>query len=204
MRRLGNNRGQALPLVALQLWLIAGVGVVVVMIGARALDQSRAQAGADAVALGEALAPGSGIDLALRNSVTVEMSRNDHRVEVTATRDSGTALATAELVRPAWQGLNRSLYAALARAERRLGEELVVVSGLRTRAEQEQLWLNRSDNPRPVALPGTSLHERGMAVDVALHQVDRLARIGPFVGLCQPLPLSDRVHFTLCRTTPTR
>ncbi|MFV2040151.1 MAG: M15 family metallopeptidase [Acidimicrobiales bacterium] len=204
MYRQREDRGQALPLVALQLWLIAGVGILVVMIGTRAVDQSRAQAGADAVALSEALEPGSGRELAGRNSVIIESLRRDTAVEVTAASRSGTAHATAELTRPAWQGLHPALQSALARAERSMGETLIVVSGLRTRAQQEQLWANRNNNPRPVARPGTSLHERGLAVDVAIRQTELLARFGPPNGVCRPLPLSDPVHFTMCQTTPTR
>jgi hypothetical protein len=42
-----------------------------------------------------------------------------------------------------------------------------VTSGFRSRAKQEQLYANRASNPNPVAPPGTSMHERGLAVDVS-------------------------------------
>lgn len=38
-------------------------------------------------------------------------------------------------------------------------------SGYRSMAEQQQLWNNRASNPNPVAAPGTSLHEQGLAAD---------------------------------------
>lgn len=43
-----------------------------------------------------------------------------------------------------------------------------IVSGRRSRASQERLWAAflRGDHPGPVARPGTSLHERGEAVDL--------------------------------------
>lgn len=125
-------------------------------------------------------------------------------VEVTVSSGHVQAAAAAAGGPAAWNGLDERIQRALRRAELLLGEELVVVSGLRSRAEQERLWATRHANPYPVARPGTSLHELGLAVDVALHQVVRLAAIADATGLCQPLPLVDPVHFTLCRTTPTR
>lgn len=42
---------------------------------------------------------------------------------------------------------------------RRHGWKGSITSGVRTRAEQQQLWDNRASNPNPVARPGTSNHE---------------------------------------------
>ena len=47
-------RGQTLPLVALQLWLIAAVMVLVALVGERAITRARAQTAADAAALAAA------------------------------------------------------------------------------------------------------------------------------------------------------
>ncbi|MBM3269909.1 MAG: peptidoglycan-binding protein, partial [Candidatus Sericytochromatia bacterium] len=49
-------------------------------------------------------------------------------------------------------------------AARRDGIDLVINSGYRTRAEQERLW-RANPNPRYVAPPGTSNHEKGNAID---------------------------------------
>lgn len=38
-------------------------------------------------------------------------------------------------------------------------------SGYRSLAEQQQLYANRASNPNPVAAPGHSLHEQGLAAD---------------------------------------
>jgi hypothetical protein len=96
-------------------------------------------------------------------------------------------------------GLAPEMRAALARAEAALGTPVPVVSGWRSSAAQSALYANRGSNPYPVARPGTSAHERGTAVDVPRAFVPRLVAVGPAVGLCQPLPESDPIHFELCR-----
>jgi D-alanyl-D-alanine carboxypeptidase len=95
-------------------------------------------------------------------------------------------------------GLAPAMLAALARADGLLGRPVTVVSGLRTRAQQEALWERRATNPYPVARPGTSDHERGLAIDVPRQEIDDLLRVAPAAGLCQPLPVTDPVHFIVC------
>jgi hypothetical protein len=46
------------------------------------------------------------------------------------------------------------------------GITIRVVSGYRSTAQQAVLYANRASNSNPVAAPGTSLHERGRAVDL--------------------------------------
>jgi LAS superfamily LD-carboxypeptidase LdcB len=48
------------------------------------------------------------------------------------------------------------------------GTDFEIVSGRRSTAEQQRLWDNRASNPNPVAVPGTSLHEKGLAIDVRI------------------------------------
>lgn len=48
---------------------------------------------------------------------------------------------------------------------KRRGIDIVIHSGLRDTAHQQRLWNNRASNPNPVARPGTSPHEFGVAVD---------------------------------------
>jgi D-alanyl-D-alanine carboxypeptidase len=57
---------------------------------------------------------------------------------------------------------------ALETLAARRGETFNVTSGLRTHAEQTRLWNNRHSNPYPVAQPGTSRHESGLAADVTI------------------------------------
>ena len=45
------------------------------------------------------------------------------------------------------------------------------------------------------------MHERGLAIDVPRTFVATLRAVAAAVGLCQPLPVSDPVHFELCRRT---
>jgi hypothetical protein len=88
--------------------------------------------------------------------------------------------------------------AALARAEALLGEPVPITSGWRSPADQQRLWDQRAGNPYPVARPGTSRHEQGLAVDVPRAFVPRLRAVAHRVGLCFPLPTTDPVHFEIC------
>jgi len=193
------SRGQSVPIVALVLWAVAGVAILVGLIGERAIDRARAQVGADAVALAAAAHPGPADAIAARNGVRIERLDRGVVVDVVTSTGTASAAASAESNRPGWDGLDPSTVAALRRAEVVLGERLPVVSGRRTHAQQTELWLDRNLNPYPVAEPGTSLHEVGLAVDLSLSAARRLAPISVGVGLCRPLPVSDPVHFVVCR-----
>ena len=48
------------------------------------------------------------------------------------------------------------------------GKPLVINSGFRSIADQTRLWNARASNPNPVARPGSSLHEQGLAADGTL------------------------------------
>jgi peptidoglycan L-alanyl-D-glutamate endopeptidase CwlK len=48
------------------------------------------------------------------------------------------------------------------------GITIRVISGLRSYASQSALYAARASNPRPVAAPGTSKHEKGLAVDLSV------------------------------------
>jgi uncharacterized protein YcbK (DUF882 family) len=89
--------------------------------------------------------------------------------------------------------------AALARAEQILGHPIAITSGYRSREDQERLYANRANNPYPVAAPGSSMHEQGLAIDVPVGDVPELVRVGSQAGLCHPLPEADPVHFEVCR-----
>ena len=95
-------------------------------------------------------------------------------------------------------GLSPGLLAALDRADALLGFPVPVASGLRSYEEQQALWDRRATNPYPVARPGTSDHERGRAVDVPRAAVEAVLGVAEAAGLCQPLPVSDPVHFVAC------
>ena len=63
---------------------------------------------------------------------------------------------------------NPELLARLEALATRKGLQFHITSGLRTIAEQQQLWDNRGSNPFPVARPGTSRHQSGRAADVTI------------------------------------
>jgi uncharacterized protein YcbK (DUF882 family) len=197
------------PLVAV---LAVFVGVLCLglgRLGGTANAKARAQLAADAAALAGA-AEGSGAARALAAAngaevLDVETDGPDVQVKVrvrdveawaraTATRPAGTRVAGAAAV----NGLVPELRSALERADALLHVHVPITSGWRSYAEQERLWRHRAGNPYPVARPGTSTHEQGRAVDVARPFVTRLRSISARLGLCQPYPSTDPVHFELC------
>jgi uncharacterized protein YcbK (DUF882 family) len=89
--------------------------------------------------------------------------------------------------------------AALARAEQLLGHPVPITSGFRSSEKQAELYANRAANPYPVAAPGSSMHEKGLAIDVPADFVPRLLEVAPKAGLCQPYPADDPIHFEVCR-----
>ena len=206
-----DDHGQAVPLAAAMVAVVT-IALVGLVPAAQALaDRARARTAADAAALagavdGEhtarALARDNGAEL-------VDFERTGDEVVVGVRLGDVEARARAHVTRrPATSpgpegsgdraGLAPAMLAALARADGLLGYPVHVVSGLRTRAEQQDLWDRRHTNPYPVAPPGTSDHERGLAVDVPRDAAAALAAIGPLAGLCQPLPETDPVHFVVC------
>ena len=117
-------------------------------------------------------------------------------------RARSRAADLAALVASGRQGLAPAVVASLARADVLLGRPVPVVSGLRSTARQAELYAQRASNPYPVAPPGSSKHEQGLAVDVPLGLAPALAGIASSTGLCQPYPRTDPVHFELCAPGP--
>lgn len=211
-RRRVDDRGQAVPLAGAMLAVVT-IALVALVPAARAVvDRARARTAADAAALaGAADGEQAARDLAARNGAElVEFDRHDAEVTVRVRIGDVDAYARARATRRpspgstavgtagARAGLAPAMLVALARADGLLGHPVPVVSGLRTRAEQEALWQRRHRNPYPVARPGSSDHERGLAVDVARSNVDELLTVAAQAGLCQPLPETDPVHFVVC------
>jgi hypothetical protein len=178
-------------------------------LGGDAAAAARARTAADAAALaGAAAGEDTARAIAAANGgELVEFLEEGPEVQVRARVGSTEAVARATRVGagPAGAGvagaagLTSEMRAALARAEAALGGPVPITSGWRSPAAQRALYANRAANPFPVARPGTSAHERGEAVDVPRSFAPRLAAVGPTVGLCQPLPRTDPVHFELCR-----
>jgi hypothetical protein len=211
------------PLLALVVVLVGVVALALGRMGGAAAARADAQTAADAAALAGAAGGRSAAEsLAAANGariVSFEQDDRDTRVVV----EVGPAQAIGKARRDAGggeggsggggsggggggsgtagsrEGLAPAMKAALARAEQILGHEIPITSGYRSREEQERLYANRANNPYPVAVPGSSRHEQGLAIDVPTATVPELARVGPGAGLCHPFPEADPVHFELCR-----
>jgi D-alanyl-D-alanine carboxypeptidase len=202
------------PLAAAMVALCCMALLALVPVAGALDDRARARTAADAAALAGAadgelaarqVAKANGADLlaieGAGGGVVVHVRVGDVEAYARARatrRPGGGAGGAAVVVGGRRAGLAPAMLAALARADGLLGHPVTVVSGLRTRSEQEALWEARATNPYPVARPGTSDHERGLAIDVPRSDVPELRRVAPAAGLCQPLPATDPVHFIVC------
>jgi D-alanyl-D-alanine carboxypeptidase/Putative Flp pilus-assembly TadE/G-like len=208
----GNDGGQIVPLAA-ALVALCCVALLALAPVARALDdRAQARTAADAAALaGAAAGERTAREVAGANGADLlEIERNGDDVVVQVRVGEVEAYARARATRRPVDaggtagaggrrsGLAPAMLAALARADGLLGRPVTVVSGLRSRSQQEALWRRRATNPYPVARPGTSDHERGLAIDVPRAEVGDLLRVARAAGLCQPLPVTDPIHFIVC------
>lgn len=196
--------GQILPLIALVIVGAACAVLIVAALGDATVRKADAVTAADAAALAGAasgaasadrLARANGAELAdyqrlPGGDVRVVVERDGAQASARARRSSASAVASGELA-PAMR-------AAIRRAESLLGQPVPIVSGYRSPAAQRRLWEGRATNPYPVAAPGSSQHERGLAIDVPRTFVATLLTVAADAGLCQPLAASDPVHFELC------
>lgn len=196
--------GQILPLMALVIVSAACAVLIVAALGDATVRKAGAVAAADAAALAgatsgaasaEQMARGNGAALAdyqrlAGGDVRVVVEREGVQASARARRSPAGAEASA--------GLAPAMRAAIRRAETLLGQPVPVVSGHRSHAAQRRLWEGRASNPYPVAPPGSSQHERGLAIDVPRSFVATLLTVAADAGLCRPLPASDPVHFELC------
>lgn len=211
-----SQRGSALWLIVVVSAMASLMILGAVRLGTAAVTNARARNAADAAALaattGGAGAAGrvASASGAVVSEVRVGVSggRVDSEVVVAVDGPDGREVARAAAQRELpvggtgrRAGLAPAMLAALARADDLLGEQVPIVSGHRSRANQQALWDARDSNPYPVARPGTSLHEVGLAVDVPLSFVARLLSVAAASGLCHPLPTSDPVHFVVCPIT---
>jgi hypothetical protein len=210
-RRWRSEAGQVVPLVAV-LVLAAGGGMIALgRVGQAAVERAHARSAADAAALaGAAEGEGAAQDLAAANGarlLSYEEDGPEAEVRVAVGRAEASARARRDFdvgglgggggAGPG--GLAPAMQAALARAEQLLGRPVPVTSGYRSPAHQAELYRRRATNPYPVAPPGTSMHERGLAIDVPSSFVPGLLRVSAQAGLCHPYPESDPVHFEVCR-----
>jgi hypothetical protein len=208
-----DDRGQVTPLLAFAVGLTAVMVLGLAHMGRVVADRAQARTAADAAALaGAAEGEGAARTLAEANGgevVSYVTQGDEVLVGVTVGGVEAFGRARRRVVVSAApgpfpggegkrRGLSPAMLAALARADQLLGQPVPVVSGYRSRAQQEVLWERRGSNPYPVAAPGSSLHERGLAVDVPRGFVEELLTVADEAGLCHPLPRTDPVHFVVC------
>jgi len=95
-------------------------------------------------------------------------------------------------------GLNPELSKKLEEADvahiEQFGKPLPITSGFRTKEEQQRLYDQRASNRNPVAMPGTSKHEVGNAVDISASVPNEF--LSQF-GLHRPMGTKDPVHTEL-------
>lgn len=91
--------------------------------------------------------------------------------------------------------LQNSINGLSAEYKQLTGKDLNITSGARSPQQQAQLFANRGTNPYPVAPPGTSMHEKGGAIDVDPATADYLDKSGLLkkYGLHRPYA-NDPVH----------
>ena len=214
MSRL-SERGSTTPLIALLVLAAGGLCLGLGRMGGVAVARAQARTAADAAALaGAAEGRAAASSVAEANGARLTGWEVEGReVEVAVVIGEVGARARAQRVDPppavgvgggaGRAGLHPSMVAAIAAAERLLGRPIPISSGYRSPAQQQALWDRRHSNPYPVARPGTSKHERGLAIDVPSAFVPTLLAVAATAGLCQPMPSTDPVHFEACRpSTP--
>jgi D-alanyl-D-alanine carboxypeptidase-like protein len=76
-----------------------------------------------------------------------------------------------------------------------LGLHPRVTSGFRSYTEQSQLWMTRKGNKNPVAAPGTSQHEFGLAYDLVADDPGTAVYVGQALGMVWSE--SDPVHYAV-------
>jgi hypothetical protein len=203
-----NQRGSTLPFVALAI-VMAGLSIVLLgRVGAAATARAGARNAADAAALaGAASGRTAAAELATANGAVLldykEIGLDTEvRVRVGPAEAVGRAQRSGEREGAGagpTKGLAPAMRAALARAEQLLGRPVPITSGFRSTQAQAALYDSRGANPYPVAPPGSSMHERGLAIDVPADFVPTLLAVAPKAGLCQPYPSDDPIHFEVCR-----
>ncbi len=91
-------------------------------------------------------------------------------------------------------GMAPAMRVSILRLERALGGPLQINSGYRHPAYQAILCQRVKG---PCAPPGRSMHNIGLAIDAGNYgAVAAAVNRDPSIGLCQPLPANDAVHFS--------
>ena len=91
------------------------------------------------------------------------------------------------------QPIMKTLWGIIKQMAPQWGINVQLTSGYRSTAQQASLYANRASNPYPVAPPGTSQHEYGLAIDIASNNLQALDEAWKSAGLWHSW--ADRIHF---------
>jgi hypothetical protein len=202
------EQGSTLPFIALAI-VMAGLTVILLgRVGGAATARAGARNAADAAALaGAAAGRAAATELAHANGAEL-LDYKETGLDTEVRVRLGPAEAVGRAQRSGdregagagpTKGLAAAMRAALARAQQLLGRPVPITSGFRSTEAQAALYDDRAANPYPVAPPGSSMHERGLSIDVPADFVSTLLAVAPKAGLCQPYPTGDPIHFEVCR-----
>ena len=203
-----SDTGQVLPMVAALIAIVGVMAMQLVRVGEAAYQRAQAQTAADASALAgvadgraaaESEARANRARLVSYREINADVQVSVRLGKATAQARARGADETATSAQGSSTGLAPAMRAAIARAAALLGRPIPITSGFRSLAQQRALWARRHRNPYPVAPPGTSMHGRGLAIDVPRSFVPVLLGVARRAGLCQPYPRNDPIHFELCR-----
>lgn len=112
--------------------------------------------------------------------------------------DSGAAVAAQPNLGPKLHPQLRAIARNLPAFARRAGFTARVTSGYRSYATQKKLYLDyiSGKNSYPAQPPGTSEHERGLALDIVSNNQNLLVSILTSIGLVWAGP-NDDIHFQM-------
>ncbi len=119
-------------------------------------------------------------------------------VQPSASPNSGAVVPNDSNAIPGTVGMNQRL-ADLSSDFMQDNPGTSLSSGVRSTVDQARLYADRGNNPNPVAPPGSSNHERGLAVDIGGMTPEQRAML-PQYGLAQPVA-NDPPHVELAAGT---
>ena len=141
--------------------------------------------------------------ISLATAPTQERKPNENDISNNTPVDNNPANTDA-LTGVSLDGVNPSLVSNLSKAAteffQRTGKKVIVNSGKRSTERQAQLYdaYIHGRSPYPAARPGTSMHEKGLAVDIDVNQAAMMDQLGILrkYGLDRPVQ-GDPVHIQL-------
>jgi len=135
-----------------------------------------------------------------------ELAQGQRNLGKPTSPSSGASKTSTGSLKGDTSGLDSELQKRLMAAAEVYGKPLTINSGFRSYAKQKEMWDESVAAKRPgigpggmlVAKPGSSAHERGMAVDIQEAKNDpKAVEALKSQGLVQPYGKADEVHFEI-------